>query len=161
MYSTVFTESGVKHHQVKQTNCTFYNHTLVNSLLPIITEYCFSWCDRLWYNKISIIKLLNLPYRLSCFDRLVWYNKSTFLHLSCMLNCFGEIKVPWKQLIGPYLQKLQREACTYSAVGIKVVRILVFQWSILFLQWRSNGTYIANYENIARPLDRNNQTAMI
>jgi len=27
-------------------------------------------------------------------------------------------------LIGPYLQKLQREACTYSAVGIKVVHII-------------------------------------
>ena len=29
-----------------------------------------------------------------------------------------------QQVIGPYLQKLQREACTYSALGIKVVHIL-------------------------------------
>jgi len=29
-----------------------------------------------------------------------------------------------KQVIGSYLQKLHREACTYSALGIKVVHIL-------------------------------------
>jgi len=37
-YWTVFVESGVKHHQVKQTNTTVYNHTLGKSLLPIITD---------------------------------------------------------------------------------------------------------------------------
>jgi hypothetical protein len=32
--------------------------------------------------------------------------------------------MPSQQVIGPYLQKLHREAYAYSALGIKVVHIL-------------------------------------
>ena len=67
--------------------------------------------------------------------------KVHFLPLSCMFNYFGEVKVPWKQVIGSNLQKLQRETCKYSALEINVVDIIFWFW----IAWTSGVSNSQSY----------------